>query len=76
MAKTKHKPAPGSGFDSHLLSIEETWWVRDHPFNARCVKVKRQVQAVTILENTLELERAKLDALIEEMNVERKENGA
>lgn len=71
MAKTKQKPVPGSGFDSHLLNIEETWWVRDHPFNPRCVRVKQNIKKVSALEEQLEVARAELEATVEDMNKER-----
>lgn len=71
MATKKKQAAPGSDFDSHLLSIEETWWVRDHPFNARCVRVKQGIRRVTELEDQLEKARAELDCVVEDMNRER-----
>ncbi len=68
---TKKQPAPGSGFDTYLLDMEETWWVRDHPFNARCVKVKRLAKAVEEAERELEALRQKLDGAVATMNEER-----
>ena len=70
------KPAPGSGFDSHLLNIEETWWVREHPFNTRCVRVKRQIATVSDLEEQLEKAREELDLCVADMNSERLANGS
>lgn len=70
------KPAPGSGFDSHLLNIEETWWVRDHPFNTRCVRVKQKIKLVMSLEDQLEAARLELEAVVEDMNTERLANGS
>lgn len=69
---TKKKPVvPGSGFDTYLLSIEENWWVRYHPFNARCVKVKRLVKEVEEAEKALEASRRALDSAVVVMNEER-----
>jgi hypothetical protein len=72
MANKNIQPVPGSGFDTHLLSMEETWWARDHPFNARVVRVKRQVERVARLEAELDAAREELDAVVAVMNEERK----
>ena len=60
-----------SSWDSHLLDIEETWWVRDHQFNARVVRVKRKVAEVTQAEENLNKLRAELDEALNAMNEER-----
>lgn len=73
MKSISKKPVPGSGFDSHLLNIEETWWVRDHPFNARCVMVKKKIKEVNDAENRLEKLRAELDLAVSTMNLERQD---
>lgn len=62
---------PGSGFNTHLLTIEEVWWVREHPFNARCVAVKRKVKAIEEAEQQLEKLRAELEECVDVMNEQR-----
>lgn len=76
MKSIAKKPAPGSGFDTYLLGMEETWWVRDHPFNARCVDVKRKAAAVEEAEKTLERLRAIFEEAVVVMNAERVANGS
>lgn len=71
MKSIAKKPAPGSGFDTHLLNMEETWWVRDHPFNTRCVKVKGLVRRIETAELELEAMRKSLDEAVLVMNGER-----
>lgn len=68
---TKKQPALGSGFDTYLLDMEETWWVRDHPFNARCVKVKRLAKQVEDAERSLDELRKTFDSAVATMNEER-----
>lgn len=65
------KPAPGSGFNSHLVSMEETWWIREHPFNPRCVRVKQCVKSIEALEAQLEEARSALEGYVADMNEER-----
>lgn len=62
---------PGSAFNTHMLTIEEVWWVREHPFNARCVAVKRNIKAVEEAENIVEQLRARLEDSVQSMNEER-----
>ncbi len=71
MATKKQVVVPGSGFNTYLLGIDETWWVRDHPFNTRCVRVKRKVKQIEEAEVALEQLRSELDAAVAEMNEER-----
>lgn len=62
---------PGSDFNSYLLSIEENWWAREHPFNMRVVRVKAAARSVTELEDALEEARATLEQALVAMNEER-----
>lgn len=71
MATKKQAVVPGSGFNTYLLGIDETWWVRDHPFNTRCVRVKRKVKQIEEAELALEQLRSELDVAVAEMNEER-----
>jgi hypothetical protein len=71
LKSTSKKAEPGSGFDSHLVSMEEAWWIRDHPFNTRCVRVKQGIRRVTELEDQLDRERKQLEYVVEDMNKER-----
>ena len=68
---TKKQPAPGSRFDTYLLGLDETWWVRAHPFNARCVNVKRLAREVEEAERRLEELRKVFDEAVDVMNKER-----
>lgn len=76
MATKQKQPLPGSGFNTHLLSMEETWWVREHPFNARCVRVKNCIRNVAALEDQLEEARKELEGAVETMNTERLNAGS
>ena len=67
----KRQSAPGSSFDTYLLGLDETWWIRDHPFNARCVKVKRLAREVEEAERHLESLRKVFDEAVGVMNKER-----
>lgn len=68
---------PGSGFNTHLLNMEEVWWVREHPFNARCVAVKKIVKQIEETELALESMRVRLEDAVLEMNRQRTEaNGS
>lgn len=69
--KMKSIAKPGSGFNTHLLSMEEVWYVRDHPFNVKCVKVKKLVLDIDAAEKVLEDLRAQMDSAVEEMNEQR-----
>lgn len=71
MKSVAKKPAPGSGFDTYLLGLEETWWIRDHPFSVRCVAVKRLIKEVEEAEAYLEKCRAELASAVVRMNEER-----
>lgn len=68
---TKKQPAQGSRFTTYLLGLDETWWVRDHPFNARCVRVKRLAKEVEEAERSLEELRKIFDQAVDTMNKER-----
>lgn len=58
-------------FDTHLLNFEENWFVRDHPFDITCVKVKRLVKEVSDAEDALDLKRKVLEDAVRAMNARR-----
>jgi len=64
----KAKPKPGSGFNTHLLTMDETWWVREHPFNKHVVAVKALVLEVARIEEQLDVLRDRLGVAVEQMN--------
>jgi len=76
MKSIAKKPEPGSGFDSHLLNMEETWWIRDHPFNKRSIAVKNLIKQVTEAEDRLEAMRVELDTAVAVLNEERMSRGS
>jgi hypothetical protein len=55
-------------FDTHLLSMEEVWFVRDNPINIVCVRVKKAVREVEELERQLEEKRKQLDEAVGVLN--------
>lgn len=67
---------PGSTFNSYLLSVEEVWWMREHPFNVQVVKVKKAVKALEEAEAMVEKLRKQLDAAVEQLNQTRQAENA
>lgn len=61
MAATAMEAAP---FDTHLLSMEEVWFVRDNPINIASVKVRKAVREVEELEELLEEKRKVLEEAV------------
>lgn len=61
-------------YDTHHLNLEETWYVRDHPYDIKVVAVKRLVRALDIAEAEAAVARQMLEKAIAEMN-ERRESG-
>ena len=61
-------------FNTHLLSMEEVWFAREHPFDVRVVQVKRLVKEIETAETELENKRAALEEAVsvmrEKMNVD------
>lgn len=55
-------------FSTHLLSMEEVWFVRERPFFRPVIEVKRAVAVVADLEEKLAEARKTLAASIEAMN--------
>lgn len=41
-------------FTTHLLSFEETIFVREHPFDITCVKVKKTINQINAAREVLE----------------------
>lgn len=62
-------------FTTHLLTMEEVWYVRDNQRHVNVVRVRALVESVEELENQLELVRAKLDAAVKVMNARRESTG-
>lgn len=56
-----------AAFNTHLLSMEEVWFAREHPFDVRVVKVKRLVKEIEDAENELERKRSALDNAVTDM---------
>lgn len=67
---------PGSNFNSYLLSVEEVWWMREHPFNVQVVKVKKAVKALEEAEAMVEKLRKQLDTAVEQLNQTRQAENA
>lgn len=67
---SKHTPARNT-FNSHLLSLEEVWYARDHPFNKHVVKVRRAAKFVEELEAQLVAAREHLAEEVAAMNAAR-----
>lgn len=55
-------------FSTHLLTMTEVWWVREHPFNVLSVRVKKAVQEVEALETQLEVKRIELMKATKELS--------
>ena len=66
-----NRSAARNTFNSHLLSLEEVWYTRDHPFNQHVVKVRRAAKFVEALEAQLETARAHLAEEVAAMNAAR-----
>jgi len=62
-------------FNTHLLTMEEVWFVRDNPTHLRVVKVRGLVSLVEELENELEEARSKLEQATKLMNARRTAKG-
>lgn len=54
-------------FSTHLLTMEEVWFAREHPFDVKVVAVKKLVAEVESLEDTLEVKHDALRAAVAEM---------
>lgn len=55
----------------HLVDINEQFYITQHPFDIRVVKVKKLLASVAEAEMVLKDVREQLDVAIEEMNVKR-----
>lgn len=62
-------------YETHHLSLEELWYVREHPFNVKVVAVKRLVSELDAAEAEVAKLRKRLDGAVAEMN-ERRETTA
>lgn len=60
-------------YTTHLLSMEEVWFVRERPFFKLVIEVKKAVSAVADLEARLEEARKELTSKIDAMNTARKQ---
>jgi hypothetical protein len=59
-------------FNSHLLNLEEVWFIREHPFDVKAVKVKKLATEINSLEDLLEQKRQELDTAVEDMHTRMK----
>lgn len=55
-------------YESHHLSLEEQWFVRDHPFNIKVVAVKRIIAELDEAEAEVARIRRRLEVAVTEMN--------
>lgn len=54
-------------FSTHLLTMEEVWFAREHPFDVKVVRVKKLVGEIDVLENNLETKHEELKEAVAEM---------
>lgn len=57
----------GKDFTSHLLSFEEGMFVREHPFDIVCVKVKRTIAQINETRAALEQLEDKLEGHVADL---------
>lgn len=62
-------------FDTHLLTLEEVWYVREHRRHAVVYNVVQLVREIEETEDYLDQQRALLDAAVERMNKRRNAKG-
>lgn len=55
-------------FNTHLLTLDEVWYVREHPLNIACIKAKKLIIETEALEDALEKKRKELDVQVKLMN--------
>lgn len=58
-------------FNTHLLTMDEVWYVRGHPLNIACIKTKKLVLETEALEEALVQKRKELDRQVDIMNKRR-----
>ncbi len=56
-----------TGYNSHHLSMEECWYVRENPFKLRVARVKALIVQLDAAELVVEELQAKLDAEVKLM---------
>lgn len=62
-------------FNTHLLSLEEVWYAREHPKLHAVVALCRIVEEVEALELVLEAKHAELERATKQMNARRNAKG-
>lgn len=62
-------------FNTHLLTLEEVWYVREHRRHAVVNTVVTLVREIEELEDYIDQQRGLLDAAVEHMNKRRNAQG-